>query len=507
MKKVAYESVAHLIPEECWYKHEDYTCDVIFFDGDQQWDKPLDLDEAYSVDETDDFHPFILVNGNLKAGNIFNAETDGSTGLIVLGDLEADNIVVGGQEIYVTGNLTVKDLFWGDYNHGGLLVKGSIQAKVFLNTDYGVDHARFRDEDNIQIGHLLWDDADDDYSDIDYLQQLFRPEFLLTPDEMDDDEIWSWKCWLDTTDIFIALAQASPILLDNIEAADNTPAEIPFYFKDEEVSEENLRHFADSKVLTGWEPKVGDELYIQYWTGDIYKRVFMIHGQPDSILAYFQSGESFACMLYLAEQKSLLGALSGKKKYTVSAAYKIIEDGDNDNWKPLDESADQRYKDFLQENWRILLREYSEMIWLQAAFFSQITREKFEEIMNLPLAQYHGKKYYSDDDDASLYIRGAQWQFRVEDKDEEQCARISLVQQLADDEDGEEVYDFYHIDLVEAMDGSVKPILYTQDSDGYEAEVYEVPACNLPKFRKVLKHFTLLEKNIFKMNQRFWERG
>lgn len=45
MKKVAYESVAHLIPEECWYKQEDNTGDVIFFDGGQQWVNPLDLDD------------------------------------------------------------------------------------------------------------------------------------------------------------------------------------------------------------------------------------------------------------------------------------------------------------------------------------------------------------------------------------------------------------------------------------------------------------------------------
>lgn len=506
MKKVAYQSIKNLIPEDCWYKQQDYQCDIIFFDGDQQWDKPLDLDDAYAVDETDDFYPFIVVKGNLKASQLFNAETDGSTGLIVLGNLDVDNMVVGGQEIFVTGNLTVKDLFWGDYNHGSLLVKGSIRARVFINTDYGVDHQRFQSEDNIHIAHLLWDDADDDFSDIEYLQQLFRPEFLLTPDELDDDDIWSWKCWLNTTAIFTALAQSSPLLLDTIETPDNTPPAIPFFFNDEALSEENLRRFAQSKLLTGWAPDAGDELYIQYWSGSVYKRVFMIHGQPDSILAYFQAGESFACMVYLAEQKSLYGALTGKKKYVLSTAFKVIEDGDNDNWQPIDGNTEQSYRDFLLENWPILLREYSEMISLQAAFFSQVSREKFEEIMNLPLAQYHGKKYYSDDDDASLYIRGAQWQFRVENKEEEQCARISLVQQLADDEDGEEVYDFYHIDLEEAMDGSLKPILYTQDTDGYDAEVYEVPACDLPKFRKALKYFSVLEKNIFKMNQHFWER-
>ena len=49
-----------------------------------------------------------------------------------MGNLIADNIVVGGQEIFVGGDFTVNELFWGDYNHGDLQVKGSIQAKVLL---------------------------------------------------------------------------------------------------------------------------------------------------------------------------------------------------------------------------------------------------------------------------------------------------------------------------------------------------------------------------------------
>lgn len=85
----------------------------------------------------------------MKAGNIYNNETDGSTGLVVMGNLTANNIVVGGQELFVAGDLAVNELFWGDYNHGELQVRGSIQAKVFINTDYGVDYKRFEEHANI----------------------------------------------------------------------------------------------------------------------------------------------------------------------------------------------------------------------------------------------------------------------------------------------------------------------------------------------------------------------
>lgn len=79
----------------------------------------------------------IIVKGNLTVGNIFNFETDYGMHLVVLGNLSANNIAVGGQDIHVTGNLTVKEVFMGSYNHGTIVVNGNVKCPIIIIDDYG----------------------------------------------------------------------------------------------------------------------------------------------------------------------------------------------------------------------------------------------------------------------------------------------------------------------------------------------------------------------------------
>jgi hypothetical protein len=54
-------------------------------------------------------------------------------------------MIVGGQEIYITGDLSVQECFWGDYNHGDLIVKGDMKTRVFVATEgYHYDYKRER---------------------------------------------------------------------------------------------------------------------------------------------------------------------------------------------------------------------------------------------------------------------------------------------------------------------------------------------------------------------------
>ncbi len=78
----------------------------------------------------------IIVKGNLTVGNIFNFETDYGMHLVVIGDLSANNIAVGGQDIHVTGNLTVQEVFMGSYNHGTIVVSGNVNCPIIIIDDY-----------------------------------------------------------------------------------------------------------------------------------------------------------------------------------------------------------------------------------------------------------------------------------------------------------------------------------------------------------------------------------
>ncbi|WP_138185993.1 hypothetical protein [Paenibacillus alvei] len=48
---------------------------------------------------------------------------------MVTGNLRAKNIAVGGQEIYVSGNLMIEEILCGSYNHGETIVQGDLTVK------------------------------------------------------------------------------------------------------------------------------------------------------------------------------------------------------------------------------------------------------------------------------------------------------------------------------------------------------------------------------------------
>lgn len=138
-QQIPFAEVKHLIPADAWaaWRNEEHAGEfdeesVLWF-GKSVVIEKLNLDAPFDEIE----HVFlILVQGDLTVEKyIYNEDMDGATGLIVLGDLQARNMLVGGQEVYVTGALTVEEVFWGDYNHGDLHVRGEASATVFVETD------------------------------------------------------------------------------------------------------------------------------------------------------------------------------------------------------------------------------------------------------------------------------------------------------------------------------------------------------------------------------------
>lgn len=151
--------VAALIPADCWMAERlakdpaalaDET--VLWITGDVQWPE-LHLDAPLASGSPQrrwwqglqtgaDNTPIprslflILVDGHLRIdGALTCDDTDGATHLIVTGNAQAHNAVIGGQLVHVQGALRVQDLLWGHYNHGELRVHGGLQARVALFTD------------------------------------------------------------------------------------------------------------------------------------------------------------------------------------------------------------------------------------------------------------------------------------------------------------------------------------------------------------------------------------
>lgn len=99
----------------------------------------------------------VLVQADADIGQLLSPGDDtGTAGVMVLGDLRLRNALLGGQELYVSGDLHVAELLWGNYNHGDLVVYGVLSASLLVHTDgYHLDLKQ-----EAQVQRLL-SDADD----------------------------------------------------------------------------------------------------------------------------------------------------------------------------------------------------------------------------------------------------------------------------------------------------------------------------------------------------------
>ncbi|PSL34478.1 hypothetical protein [Chitinophaga ginsengisoli] len=130
----------------------------------------LDLD-------TEDYMSIIVVGDLHVKGSIINENTDGACSLIVLGNLKAKNVCVGGQIIYINGYIAVEEMLMGIYNHGELYSTSYVWCPVVIADDYSF---YFPDYANVKVLEL-YDQDDNDLIKEKLIGELFDEEegFLL----------------------------------------------------------------------------------------------------------------------------------------------------------------------------------------------------------------------------------------------------------------------------------------------------------------------------------------
>jgi hypothetical protein len=118
--------------------------------------------------EDEDCPDGTIVDGDLEvAGTIVNRNSDSGPFLLVTGNLRAKNLVAGGSEIVVLGDLIVDGVIFGFYNHGSITVYGATRAKAII-TEYHAFDLRGRVE-GITIsgrGQITDDDHFHSYSPV-----------------------------------------------------------------------------------------------------------------------------------------------------------------------------------------------------------------------------------------------------------------------------------------------------------------------------------------------------
>ena len=180
MKITAIETIIDLIPEnsklyfEFKFNQKNPLC--LFIENEQEiTNLCLDLDNPSLVLNNEPY-TCIIFKGDLNIKNIYNLNLEKAIDLMVLGNLNAENIVVGGQEIFVTGEICIEDLFWGDQNLGILGTQSEIEAGIFVSTnDYKIEHVRQQINNDYPLI-----DGDDTFGEpnIDLISKLFVPEII-----------------------------------------------------------------------------------------------------------------------------------------------------------------------------------------------------------------------------------------------------------------------------------------------------------------------------------------
>lgn len=478
-----FSEISHLIPEQSIYQTHYQTTDnskIIFIDGDYHFDRPIDLDEAdtfFGLKESEDYRDYplsILVTGNVTAGNIYNGETDGSVGLIVLGNLTADNIVVGGQEIFVQGDLNVSGLYWGDYNHGDLNVLGEIYINVFLETDYGYDWERFRANDRIFIPYILLD-SDEDFDDFpNRLTAVLKPEFIEDYEEAlkyNDGEIWSWKNWINNEVLFPALKNGEKHLLNTPEQISEnlkqTQERIPI-FPDNEISLQNLLRFTYPPYFNLMSFTKDNAKRIEIWDyNDVFYRIYY-EEDTNTHSVYIENMLDKNMVVYVDYEDNIFGVW--------------IKDVKNNELLTMNPEDHPRAYAFLMEQWQRFQQRYETIVFHLLKYNDVVNKQSFYAVMN---NEQIWEKYNAEKDEVgTVWIGGLALQLFKEQP--EKRDRISIVENEGYDNDNNPIWQFYHYEWDDTL-GRV--VLLTQDGNGYEFEPYEVSFGSIWQYKKATKFF------------------
>ncbi|MCF6405490.1 hypothetical protein L3C95_21480 [Chitinophaga filiformis] len=174
-KVVSWEEIKPLIQHlKC--KYEDYPFAIAEKrDPGLPDDKFLLYNGTTALDELDldiDYMGIVVVGDLHVKGSIINENTDGACSLIVLGNLKAKNVCVGGQIIYITGYIAVEEVLIGIYNHGELYSTSYVWCPLVISDDY---HFDFSDHAAVKVLEL-YDEDDNDIIKEKLIEDFFDEE-------------------------------------------------------------------------------------------------------------------------------------------------------------------------------------------------------------------------------------------------------------------------------------------------------------------------------------------
>ncbi|UOD31209.1 hypothetical protein INH39_05690 [Massilia violaceinigra] len=202
-------------------------------DGTLTWPRDLRLDWEYlhelAPDNKLSLNGLFVMGDLVVEGGVLNADHDSGPALFVRGNLVAHNVVTGGGDIVVQRDATVRDIVYGDYNHGSMLVEGHLYAGLVWMFDHMFDI-----RGDIHAAHVFNDET------------AFPPH---PDDEWEDDVVGTANLMLttpieDTDDFHRQMGKGRVLLLPALR---NTRTLAPAVFPD--TAEEFLRFAGERDII------------------------------------------------------------------------------------------------------------------------------------------------------------------------------------------------------------------------------------------------------------------
>lgn len=471
-QRVRFTDVQGDLPASSWYRRhaEDFEHAYVWVLEADATLGSLNLDEpGYGQAGPEAEADIVLAKGNLTVtGSIFNADTDGSAGLVVLGNLDAGNMIVGGQVIEVGGDLRVRDLFWGDYNHGLLTAAGRAEARFWLATE----QYRYEVAGGLTVEGAHWDDDSADTLPPHPCRATLSPWFseaLIEPGGPDDYV----GGWLSREAALDAARAGHPLL-----TAAAPPLTRPPRMAGDALTADNLQCLLHTMLAAG--PAI--KQCSQFAEDPFWRLSLPVGGYRGGFYVEVDTRRYFAKTREVVPGR-LRRMLGGKPSLALVVEF-TDESGEAAAWRDL--SADEvAHDETLQAVWRACLATVAraEPAWRQLS--GEVTVARIEELLDLPFVRSDFENY-DDDHEYGRYTLAVR-------QASEGTPRICLGWQGSDtrDEDGDREYCWAHFVVATSEDGRKEAKIEFQPRTS-GGKIYDV-RCFLARVPEVLTAFQAIE--------------
>ncbi|MHA7966981.1 hypothetical protein ACX93W_22970 [Paenibacillus sp. CAU 1782] len=400
--------LADKFPEGSWWAkfYGDFSDDqlVAYYGGDLtlpslnlDWEEPFPEQKEVIL---------IFIDGNFTVGHLYNKETDAAIGLMVIGNLSAKNITAGGQEIYVSGNLAVEELFCGSYNHGETIVKGHLNVAVLVQDDeyrINVDGQK-----SIPCIVSAWD-GDGVFQELPVsIHEVLIDEVF----DMDEDDT-GFSFW---SLVNVIAEGRSPLKSPNESFALKQPASI--YFTHNAINEENILKLTQCILMPKNKPS------FDFQEQDAFFKVQTEHIDAD--------GEQRDLSVYMNDNRNHY-YIWVEPDHSVGLLTRTIEEGSE--WEDITEESPPEQLAELGGCWTMLLT----CVNMAELYLRNVEVQSVQSILQHPAIQ---EFLYEEEEDEGLWDGSKYYTFRkayVDEDGDYQSARIEI-------KTPDEAYYFYVLD-------------------------------------------------------------